>query len=336
MSKPVNPFTIGAFLVGAFTLLIAAILIFGGGQFFKRKSEFVIFFDSALNGLNVGAPVKLQGVQIGSVKEIVLVFDSAAGRVSKPVVVEINPELMRDAKGRPLKAALTLRQRHENAKELIATGLKARLETQSLLTGLLYVEFNFYRDEAVNLAGLNYKDLPELPSVPTTADEIKNAADEIMTKIRKLPLEEMVKDLAETLHEVRDLMKSDDLKKSLASLSKTLQETERLTATLNDTMKPLLTNANGAVSDTRMTVREFRKEMLPVLTAAEQSLAAATKVLQESQHAVNAVETFAAPDSVLGQALLEIRDASRSIKDLSESLERQPDSLIYGRNGDGN
>ena len=68
MSKPANPLAIGAFLVGALALLIIAVLVFGGGKFFKTKLEYVIYFDSALNGLNVGAPVKLQGVQIGTVK----------------------------------------------------------------------------------------------------------------------------------------------------------------------------------------------------------------------------------------------------------------------------
>ena len=91
MSKPVNPYTIGAFLVGSLVLLISAVLIFGGGQFFKNKAEFVIYFDGALNGLNVGAPVKLQGVKIGTVKEISLEFDKQFMRISKPVVVEIEP-----------------------------------------------------------------------------------------------------------------------------------------------------------------------------------------------------------------------------------------------------
>jgi paraquat-inducible protein B len=331
MSKSVNPFTIGAFLVGSLIFMIAAVLIFGGGQIFKQKTEFVIFFDSTLNGLNIGAPVKLEGVQIGTVKEIALILDRNAGRILKPVVVEINPEVMRDSAGQPLQAAMTLRQRKENAKQIIDAGLKARLETQSLLTGLLYVEFSFVRDEPINLAGIDYKDLPELPSRPSTVDEIRNTADEVMTKVRELPLDEIVKDLADTLREVRDLMKSDDLKKSLAHLSKTLQGTEQLMITLNETTKPLLSNANGALIETRMTMHDFRREMAPVLANADKSLMTATRILQESQHAVNAVETLAAPDSVLGQALIEIRDASRSLKDLTESLERQPDSIIFGK-----
>ena len=75
----------------------------------KKKTEFVIYFDGALNGLNVGAPVKLQGVQIGAVKEISLELDSKAIQISKPVVIEIDPGVVMDSSGHPLQAAATLK-----------------------------------------------------------------------------------------------------------------------------------------------------------------------------------------------------------------------------------
>lgn len=330
MSKQANPFAIGAFLVGALTLLTAGVMIFGGSDFFKDKKRFVIFFDSALNGLNVGAPVKLQGVQIGNVNEISLVMDSATGRIFKPVVIEIDPALLRDISGQESRAH-TEKQRRQDAQRLIDAGLKGRLETQSLLTGLLYVDLNFYNDKPMNLVKIDYKSLPELPSVPTTVDEIRNTADEILNRARQLPLEDMVKNLSETLSETRDLLKSDDMKKSLNGLSKSLQETQKLMATLNGQVGPLLSNANGTMTDTRATLQDFNKQMLPVLKAAEQSLTAATRVLQDSHQTLNAVETLATPDSPLGQALLEMRDASRSLRDLTESLERQPQAIIYGK-----
>jgi paraquat-inducible protein B len=330
VSKQANPFAIGAFLVGALTLLTAGVMIFGGSDFFKDKKRFVIFFDSALNGLNVGAPVKLQGVQIGNVNEISLVMDSATGRIFKPVVIEIDPALLRDISGQESRAH-TEKQRRQDAQRLIDAGLKGRLETQSLLTGLLYVDLNFYNDKPMNLVKIDYKSLPELPSVPTTVDEIRNTADEILNRARQLPLEDMVKNLSETLSETRDLLKSDDMKKSLNGLSKSLQETQKLMATLNGQVGPLLSNANGTMTDTRATLQDFNKQMLPVLKAAEQSLTAATRVLQDSHQTLNAVETLATPDSPLGQALLEMRDASRSLRDLTESLERQPQAIIYGK-----
>ncbi|WP_256361470.1 hypothetical protein [Methylomonas koyamae] len=61
MSKQANPLAIGTFLVGALTLLVVALMVFGGGQFFKEKNRFVIFFDSALNGLNVARRSNCRG-----------------------------------------------------------------------------------------------------------------------------------------------------------------------------------------------------------------------------------------------------------------------------------
>ncbi|MGR8998193.1 MAG: MlaD family protein [Gammaproteobacteria bacterium] len=331
MSKPVNPYTIGAFLVGSLTLLIAAVLIFGGGQFLKKKTDFVIYFDSALNGLNVGAPVKLQGVQIGTVKEISLELNQNASRITKPVVVEIDPGIIMDSSGRPWQVAATLKQRKQNAKRLIDAGIKAQLQTQSLLTGLLYVEFNFFPDEPVKLTNLNYKDLPELPSIPTTADQLKNTADELLTKFRKLPIEDIVNDLAATLKEVRDIATSDDLKKNRAVLTKTLQETEKLVANLNRNLVPLVKNMNGTVTDTRTMVQQFTREMRPVLTSTEKTLSAATSVLQESKQTLNSVDALAAPDAPLWQSLEALRNAAQSTKDLTDYLERHPDSIIYGK-----
>jgi paraquat-inducible protein B len=338
MSKPVNPYTIGAFLVGSLVLLITAILIFGGGQFLKKKTEYVIFFDGALNGLNVGAPVKLQGVQIGTVKEISLELDQKFVRISKPVVVEIDPGVLLDSSGQPFQAVTSLKERQQNAKRLIDAGLKAQLQTQSLLTGLLYVEVNFFRNEPLKLTGLNYKGLPELPSIPTTVDQLKSTADEMLTKFRQLPIEDIVKDLAATLKEIRNIATSDDLKKNRAALTKTLNETEILIANLNRNMVPLLNNMNGTVTDTRIMVKDFTRDFRPVLISTEKALnnattalETATGVLQESKHTLNSVDALTAPDAPLWQSLEALRDAAQSTKDLTDYLERHPDSIIYGK-----
>lgn len=325
MSKQANPFAIGAFLVGAILLLSFAVMIFGGSDFFKHKKSFVIFFDSALNGLNIGAPVKLQGVMIGNVAEISLEMDPKTGRIFKPVVIDIEPELLQNFSGK------TEAPPKEVAHRLLDMGLKARLETQSLLTGLLYVDLNFYHDKPLNLLEVDYKGLPELPSVPTTVDEIRNIADEIIEKVRQLPLEEMVKDLSTTLRETSNLLKSDETKNSMQAMSKSLQETQKLMATLNAQIGPLLINMNGTLTETRTDIQDLDKQLVPVLKAAERSLATATQVLQDSQKTLKSVGSFTTPDSPFGQALVEIHDAARSIKDLTESLERQPNSIIYGK-----
>jgi len=196
VSKPVNPMAIGGFLIAGLALLVTALLVFGGGQFFKPKLHWVVYFDSSLNGLNVGAPVKVQGVQVGQVADIVLLMDTKTNRLMKPVVLEIEPAHLVSPEGEPIAPALTDGERRRRLKTLIDAGLRARLETQSLLTGLLYVDLDFHPNQAPRLTGLNFNGLPEVPSAPTTADEVRNALEEVVRKVRDLPLESMVRDLA--------------------------------------------------------------------------------------------------------------------------------------------
>ena len=331
MSKPANPFAIGAFLVGALILLVIAVLVFGGGQFFKRKLEYVIYFDSALNGLNVGAPVKLQGVQIGTVKEISLELNEDAKKITKPVVIEIDPSSMLDSTGHPFQVNVSPEVRKKNARQLIDAGLKAQLQTQSLLTGLLYVEFSFYRNMPVNLVGSDYKGLPELPAVPSAVDQIKDAAEEVLTNIKQLPIEQIVNDFAVTLKELRVMATSDELKKDRAALSKTLKETSILIENLNRELVPLVANLNGTMTDTRFMVNQFSQDIKPVLLSTEKTLGTATTVLNESKHAMGSVEALAAPDAPLWQSPEALRDAAQSTKQLTDYLERHPDAIIYGK-----
>jgi len=331
MSKPVNPMAIGGFLLGGLLLLIAGLLVFGGGELFKERREFVVYFDSSLNGLNVGAPVKLQGVQIGTVKHIVLQMDPESKRVLKPVIIEFEPEALVGLHGQPLPVAHTVEGMRKNAQKLIEVGLRARLEMQSLLTGLLFVDFDFYRDKPARLTGIAYQGIPELPSIPTTTDELKNTAEEVVNKIRKLPLDELVNNLSATLVEIRDLVKSDETQRSRQALADALEETKKLVAALNRQTEPLLKETHETVKQTRVLVQEFRGEVRPVLSAAEQALLKATTVLEESRGAIGSVESVAGPDAPLQQALVELRDAARSIRDLTDYLERHPDSVLYGK-----
>jgi paraquat-inducible protein B len=331
MSKPVNPYTIGVFLVGSLALLIAGILIFGSGQLLKKKNEYVIYFDSALNGLSVGAPVTLQGVQVGTVTEISLELDQKATRIIKPVVIQIDSEMVPNTQVPGFNADSTLSEHQQNAKRLIDAGLKAQLKPENLLTGILYVEFNFHRDDPLKLTGRNYKNLAELPSVQTTEDQIRNTADELLNKFRKLPIDEIVNDLSSTLKAVRELTTSDDIKQSRIALNKTLGETEKLVVTLNHKMTPLLNNMNSTMTDTRTMVQQFTHDMKPILISTDKTLATANNVLLESNHSLNSLEALSGPDAPLWQSLEAIRVAAKSTKDLTEYLQRHPDSLIYGK-----
>jgi paraquat-inducible protein B len=329
---------IGTFLIVGLGLLIAALLVFGGGQFFKPKLQWVVYFDSSLNGLNIGAPVKVQGVQVGTVADIVLQMDMEHKKLMKPVVLDILPGTIVNPAGTPIEPALSDDERHQRVHGLIKAGLRARLETQSLLTGLLYVELNFYPDFAPRLTGLGYKDLPEVPSIPTTTEEVKTAFEQTLQKVKNMPLDVMVENLNATLTDIRGIVASQETVQSREALAKSLQESEKLLVELNRQLPPLLTDVGRTVKEANQTVKaagglvtDLRNDTKPMLAAAEQALVKATAVLEETKGAAMNVADSTAPDSTLQQSLLALRDAARSIRQLSDYLERNPDSLIYGK-----
>ncbi|MDD5276245.1 MAG: MlaD family protein [Methylovulum sp.] len=343
MSKPVNPMAIGGFTMGALILLVIGIFMFGGGTLLKAdKINYVVFFSSSLNGLEIGAPVKMQGVKIGEVTKIALQLDPKSGKIYKPVVIQIDRSSLTSTGGGELPKEMDREEQLANRDKLVAAGFRARLETQSLLTGLLYVDLDEYPDKPPLFAGLEYQGLLEIPGLPTASDAIFNTAEEVANKLRALPLDEMVQDVVVSLKEIRGLLASEDIKKSKVALTNTLEETEKMIKTLNtnlpalinDTNKTIL-NTNALVEDSRTMVQDLNKDIKPVLNSADKTLAAATKALNKTQDSMAkvsiAVGDAVGPESALNETLHSLNEAAQSIKNLTDYLERHPESLISGK-----
>ncbi|HZC46127.1 MAG TPA: MlaD family protein, partial [Candidatus Acidoferrum sp.] len=100
MGKRVNAATVGAFVLGGIGLILAAVVVFGSGNLFRKMHEFVIYFPGDVNGLRIGAPVKFKGVEIGQVKRIKLRLEQEVNRdngklradVRIPVIIELDEE----------------------------------------------------------------------------------------------------------------------------------------------------------------------------------------------------------------------------------------------------
>ena len=125
MNKKISPTLIGAFVIGAIALLVIAIIVFGSGRLFRQTREFVLYFETSVNGLRVGAPVKFKGVEIGSVKNIVLQLEKDTQVARIPVIIEIDLEKL-TARG----AAGTIAEDPEAFRKAITDlGLRGQLLT---------------------------------------------------------------------------------------------------------------------------------------------------------------------------------------------------------------
>lgn len=312
MSEPRKPFWIGAFLLSGIVLLAGGLLLLGRDNWFSQPSDYVVYFTGALNGLDVGADVTYRGVKVGTVREIRLSYDRELQDVVIPVVLRINP----DAGSRG--------QRFDRVVErLVERGLRAQLQTQSLLTGKAIVALDLFPGQAGYVREPHELELPTIPSVPSRVDQAADVLRDLLDTLRELPLGEMIVSANNTLQALERLSSSPELQGGLLSLAQTLHSLENLTQQLQRQIPPILDNARQGSGELRMAIGDLR-----------QAAQAATVALQQMQGLAGDTQRSLGPESEvqyqLLQTLEELGRAGKALQRTAESLEQRPESLIFG------
>ncbi len=171
-------------------------------------TEIELRFDQSVRGLRVGADVDFRGIPIGKVIDIDLEFDKTRKRFYSRVRALVYPMRFSQAY-RDLVKSVNGAQGAALLGPLIRNGLRAQLRTASLLTGQQYVALDFFPDQAharIQIPG----DAPSagylLPTVPGDFDQLQRQLSSIVTKLDKLPLEDLGRELQGSLTNLRKLL----------------------------------------------------------------------------------------------------------------------------------
>ena len=330
MTKKTNPKLIGGFVLGAVVLFTAGIMIFGSGRFFQTTTKYVLFFESPVKGLNVGAPVLLQGVKIGSVIDIKVFFDPETLSFQTPVYVELLPESIANVKDiEKIKKAYQL---GTGSQELINTfverGLRAQLAMQSLVTGQLQVELGFHPGTPAYFAGLE-KEFPEIPTIPSKMTAM-------VKKLEELPIPELVEKATQAISSIDKLVSSPELEDAVKFLAQTVKDFGKLARNADREVVALSKGAQVTLKDARKLVRNVDSQVPRLSDNAEDTLKAAESALNEAERVLVKVD-----EEIIGEraalryqlvlTLEELSQAARSIRLLAEYLEQKPDALIRGK-----
>ncbi len=327
MKKEISPTRIGFFVVGAIVLTVAAVIFFGSGRFFTEKETYVSFFEGSVFGLNRGGDVVCRGVKIGSVIDIKLLVDPNDLTVYIAVLYETEPKKFHVRGGKP-SVELPFDDRLDL---LIEHGLRVHLEQQSMLTRQMMLVIDFHPDTEVNLVGIE----TEYPEIPT----IKSGLQELMESLEKLPLQEIANSIRDALTGIEEVVHSPEVAESLKSLKGTLAAAEDLMRKLDQKIDPLMANLDGTLGDARKLLRNVDAKVDPLASELEGTLEAARLAILEAEETIESIQSTAGEDSALvlslTSALGELSTASRSIRILAETLERQPESLLRGKGTSG-
>ncbi len=313
--------------------LLAAALVWVGGRWFDRVELAHMTFTGSVYGLRTGAPVVFRGVTIGSVSEIAVpALDSSLNGLRTPgtaVTARIEVEQLQRLRGQGDAVSGPL------LPWLVQQGVVARLASQSLLTGLLYVDL-------------------ELQGAPTAAEitAAQSAAGRpsgttvipTLAAAPALDLGQVGQELAELARAMRGILEDPAARglpaaglASLQSLQAAARRIEQEVAMLAPPGREVLVDARRALQSLPGAAREVGAAAVQAqatVRGADETLQRIGRAADELGQGAAALRGLAAPDSntrkSLQQTADEIQRAARAVRELAQQLQQRPQSLIWG------
>ena len=251
-----------------------------GDAAITEEYPFLAYFTGSVRGLSIGAPVEFKGIRIGSVKDIRLELGKTSEEDRVEVTFAIEPQRVTLTEGRPFENP------YVGIEVLIEQGLRAQLQSGSLITGALFLGLGYLPDAPPAEYKKDGK-YPEVPTIPTDFEMIARSLTGILEKVAALPLDGLVADMRSMIQATEKLVSSPDVRKSLKSM-----------------------RAATAAAET-------------ALIQTQTTLASANSLIGEDSQLRHD----------LSQMLRELASAARSIRVLTDYLERHPEALIQGKGG---
>jgi paraquat-inducible protein B len=300
VSKKANPTLIGAFVVGAIVLVIGVVTIIGSGRLFRKTYEFVLYFEGSVSGLREGAPVKYKGVEIGSITNILLQLDEGAEANRIPV---------------------------------IDRGLRGQLQTESIVTGVLFVALDLVPDSPAKFVQPPDSRYQEIPTITTTLQKAQDILGKLLTKLDDIDFKELLSSLADAVKNIDGLAKNKDLQEAFAGVNQLVNKPELHAAirALDQTVLKISQAADGV----QKVAGSLDRSVATLSADLKETLTGVRDAVKQIQVTVANVDGFVDPNSPtsyeLTKALKELSGAARSLRLMADYLERNPRALLFGK-----
>jgi paraquat-inducible protein B len=322
MSIRANPTAIGIFMIGALVLGVAGVAMLASRAWFGDRHTFVSYFEESVNGLERGAAVKFQGVPVGTVSELLIQIHQEEKTFLVPVEYEIDVARLTTELGGFL-------QLNEDTvlRAQIADGLRAQLQMESIVTGLLYIELTYRPDspepERVSRTTAHL----EIPTTPSLLAAFGTEAGSLVADVLKILFR-----VNEMLEEV-DMAEINMAVVASAKAIERLVGSEELQAAINQ-VPGMAAQVNRTLLEAEILMRRLETAVDPMQEGLEGTMAEAVTTLRAARKAFEATRGLVSADTGVGheleRTLTSLREAAEALRLLALSLSRDPDMLLRG------
>jgi paraquat-inducible protein B len=191
---------------------------------------------------------------------------------------------------------------------LVERGMRGRLSTGSLLTGQLYIELNMFPDTPIQLVGGTDAPYPELPTIVGAFEAMTQSIEIFMSKLEEINVNAIGDEILEILSGTSDLLNKPEQEETVTDLQ-------------------------ASIRSLRNILRKFEEADL------DETIGVANDVLANIDGTLIMIDQVLEPNSPLQYNVIkvtsELEETAKAIRSLVETLERHPESLIFGRQTEG-
>ena len=323
MSIRANPTAIGLFLVGAIVLTVIGVATLASNSWFNQRSTFVSYFGESVNGLEVGAPVKFQGVPVGSVTDLLIQIEQTDKTFEVPVQYEIDLTRLTSEAGTYVDLS-----RRSVLRQQIADGLRAQLQMESVVTGQLYVELTYRSDAITPVADHGPTEVPEIPTTPSLLAAFGTQAGSLVADVLKI------------LFRVNEMLEAVDMEGINKSVVASAQSVERLADSREiraafAEVPAMSTQFNLTMAEMQLLAEQLGATIAPLQLRLDSTNTEILLTLQSMRRALDETQGFLSSDYGVGyqmeDAFASLKEAADALQVLALSLERNPDMLLRGK-----
>lgn len=315
-------------VVGAILGTGFAVFLLGkGGQ--GPTQIFETYSAESVQGLDVGAPVRYRGVQIGRVTELRL----AATVYGRPAGVSFTEGFQLVL----IRFAVQAEQIGEvpSVAEAIRLGLRARIAAQGI-TGVNYLELDFVQnpDRFPPRSVPWVPRYPVIPAIPSTVAQVRGAAETLIDRLSQVPLEQIASDIAKLAGSLSQQSTTGDFAQTMRETAQTMARVRAIleSGDIQQTLADFRRTAEAAQSVAASP--ELRRAMSSAAAAADELRRSAERLpgtLQSFERTMRtARETTTDVQADLLPILNDLRATTASLRATAELLRASPSQFLLG------
>ncbi|HIP81755.1 MAG TPA: MCE family protein [Leucothrix mucor] len=326
-----------------------------------NKLFYVMYFEDTLHGLSKDSVIEYGGVKIGKVENILLESSDESTRIKTLVKASFRIDSFSPL-GDKEEAEQTI-------KNLVSDGLQAQLTVDSLITGAQYISLNMAKNSSKNkktteVFALMPTSMRHAAVFPTKnaqmtllnfdageiTAELNKAISSVTALINSKDVKKTIKGLASTAESISKITNklnnkgfSGELVKTLTAAQKTTAEISLLMQDTRQTMRTITNVSNKLQKDASVTMRTISNVSNKLQKDASHTMKTVNNVSNKLQRDTSktlatlnkGLKSTLSEDSALQykvqQLLNELSEASNSFSVLADTIQRKPNSVIFGK-----